>query len=325
MTRASLASSISLVSLVSLGSLLLLAACATDDPSSGLDDDVAATSDESFVLFDHLDLSDPADNLKALIKTRASLDPNEEAVFYFKGNIYPYVPQVNVRPRPNPPAIFEIEGVNVARAIPTATGYDLVSREVMVYKDPITKQILSCWQNPLNNKRVTVLDVANDPVNFNFPFPGTQWVPLPTLEYQGRVGISNDVILNQPNVLQPALYPDFSAGSLYQAMELFNYSTNRLELDATFIKSASSDVSWTRLGQNLPWMQMGPAPGNLVYKAYGFKVRNFDAVPALLRDYVRANYPTFEHAPAMFTAPSETSWTFFKKKFDAGQYPLTCP
>lgn len=314
MKAATLASAISAMAiLVSISA----SGCATEPVT--VEKDVSESQAELFQSpFEHLDLNDPADNLKALVKMRTSLDPNEEAVFYFVGNIYTMIPQV---PRAAP--LLKIEGVNVARTIKLADGYQQLSREVLVYRDPTTSQILSCWNNPLNGKRVTVLDVANDPVNFTFV--GSTWRVLPTLEYGGRVIIGNDVVLGFPNPLPPAVYPDFSAGFFYQTAELFNYSTNRLELDARFLDSTSAEVSWTRVGQFLPWMQMGAAPGFLMYQARGFKVRSFNAVPAELRDYVRANYPTFEHAPAAFTAPNESSWTYFKKKFDAGQYPLTCP
>jgi hypothetical protein len=299
---------------------ILVPACATEAPTPVEESDVAETRAEIFGSpFDHLDLDDPVDNLTALVKLRTSLDPDEEVYFYFVGNIYTMIPQV---PRAAP--LFRLEGVNVARTVRVDGGYQQLSREIMVYRDPITNEILRCWNNPLNGKRVTVLDVVNDPVNFTFL--QATWRVLPTLELGGRVIIGNDVVLGFPNPLPPAQYPDFSAGFFYQTAELFNYSTNRLELDARFLKGTlTGEVSWTRVGQFLPWMQMGAAPGMLMYQARGFKLSRFSSVPAELRNYVRANYPAFEHAPAAFSAPNESSWTYFKKKFDAGEYPLTCP
>jgi hypothetical protein len=112
---------------------------------------------------------------------------------------------------------------------------------------------------------------------------------------------------------------------VYQEAELFNYSTARWQLDARPVASASAEVSWTRVGQWLPWMQMGAAPGGIVYQARGFKARAFDALPAQLRAYVNANYPDFRHAPTMFTAPNESIWTYFKRLFDSGEYSPACP
>ena len=45
-------------------------------------------------------------------------------------------------------------------------GYKLVSREILLYKDPKTGEVLSKWENPWSGETVDVLHVANDPVNF---------------------------------------------------------------------------------------------------------------------------------------------------------------
>jgi hypothetical protein len=122
----------------------------------------------------------------------------------------------------------------------------------------------------------------------------------------------------------PAQYPDYSAGPLFQQSELLTYSTNRVELDTPLIRSVTAEVSWTRVGQWLPWMQMSSAPGQVLYRGRGTKLRNFDALPAMLKKYVDANFPEFRHAPTAFTAPNESAWTDFKKRVDSGEYLPTC-
>lgn len=59
---------------------------------------------------------------------------------------------------------------------------------------------------------------------------------------------------------------------------------------------------------------MGTRPGYLVYSGQGGKKSSFEALPQVLKDEV-AKRPEFRHAPIEFTAPNESSWTYFKKNF----------
>src|SRR5262245_25083628 len=101
--------------------LLIAAGVAAGCQEPAVDDGDLATKQAQIDLFDHLDLSNPADNLKALIKTRASLDPTRDVVWYFEGKVYSWVKETN--PFANPPArsnktLFCIRGYNIAKAVP---------------------------------------------------------------------------------------------------------------------------------------------------------------------------------------------------------------
>ena len=57
----------------------------------------------------------------------------------------------------------------------------------------------------------------------------------------------------------------------------------REDLEDTTIRSAPVNISWTRVGQYLPWMQMGDRPGKLVYHVRGYKVlKGLEALPPKL-------------------------------------------
>ncbi len=55
-----------------------------------------------------LDLSNPADNLDAFVKMRASLDTNEVTVYYWTGRIYSYIDGERGKP------LFDLEAMNIA-------------------------------------------------------------------------------------------------------------------------------------------------------------------------------------------------------------------
>jgi hypothetical protein len=72
-------------------------------------------------------------------------------------------------------------------------------------------------------------------------------------------------------------------------------------------------MTWTRIGQWLPWMEMGDKPGYLVYHARASKVKGgFAGLPQALKDYVLARHPVYAMAPGAYTEPNETSWTYYK-------------
>jgi len=58
------------------------------------------------------------------------------------------------------------------------TGYKLVSREILLYLDPQTGEVLETWQNPWSGETVRVLHVANDPVNSTSYVTGRDGRPI---------------------------------------------------------------------------------------------------------------------------------------------------
>ena len=60
------------------------------------------------------------------------------------------------------------------------TGFKLVTREILLYQDPKTGEVLEKWENPWTGEEVDVLHVANDPVNSGPFFPkGPNGEPFP--------------------------------------------------------------------------------------------------------------------------------------------------
>ncbi len=64
-----------------------------------------------------IDLSDPQQNMRAFLKTRASLDPADETVVWFGGDVWRQ-PGGVTRP------LFGFEGYNIGRVVQADGGYD---------------------------------------------------------------------------------------------------------------------------------------------------------------------------------------------------------
>lgn len=266
-----------------------------------------------------IDLSTPAGAIAANRKIQCSTVDGEPVVYHWSGRVFARSPGEPDR------HIFNVEGMNV-RQCGTVTdpvrgmGYRLVSRELMLYLDPRTNEVLRTWTNPETNQEVEVLHVANDPVNSRPTFErnadGSPFTFSGRVN-QGKVFLNFEVPLFYTNPLGGE-YQEF-AGNQYHAMEIFDFSMQEADLIDASRPRADPAIAWVRLSPWLPWMRMGGRPGGLVFNAVGQTMSNgIDGLPQVLRDEIAANYPDYATPPPVDDArPNETSWTYFRKHIDA--------
>lgn len=257
------------------------------------------------------DLDNPEDNLDAFIKTRASLD-GKDTVIWWSGEIHDFIPQKRSQKR------FRFEGFSIARAVKVEGGYHLITREMSVYQNPETGKILETWDNPFTEQTDKIIHVWNDPVNSELLLQGGRVrFPLAYTDLGDRLCWPIDVFLTYPNPLPHSKYPELTASELYQGAELFQFYVEQEDLLDRTSPSAAVQISWTRIGQWLPWMRMGKRPGHLVYHCAGYKLKNgVEDLPHELRKFVETRHPEYLNTPDKFTRPNETSWTYYRKQLD---------
>ncbi len=279
-----------------------------------------------------LNLREDEDNLTAWLKTRGSINLGEETVFYWSGYIYEIEEknpddyrQIGVPTFESP--ILKFEGFNVARFLKDQAGnHIMLSREASFYINPDTNKIIDCWLNTMLDtpKEVPVLHVWNDPVNF-----GTGYVDFLELD-KDKLSFYTDILVSYRSPLAAnENYLPYSASDVYQSSELFNFYVKRSDLENPMIASAPVEISWTRIGQYLPWMQMGQKNGKLLYAVRGYKLPNgWQDLPQKIKDRVtQENKLEFMNAPSEIPdgfVPNMTSWRYFKQQFDSGNYQITC-
>jgi hypothetical protein len=236
----------------------------------------------------------PAEILKALARTRAAID-GSEVTTYWTGDVFSWAPGEPYQ------RLFGFEGLNVARLVEADGGWDLLAREAAFYLDPQSREILETWQDQ------TVIHVWNDPANQRLrPFP------IPVTALGDQVCFSLQIPLSYPSPLPVSEYPRHSASDTYQALELFQFFA-----PATVLHTESASVpatfSWMRMSPWLPWMAQGQRPGGLAFHCRGQKLGSYVDVPERVRAYIAERHPEFAHAPAEWSEPNETSWTYFRK------------
>ena len=265
-----------------------------------------------------LDPSKPEDALEISKRTQCGEKDGQPAVYYWSGNVYSRVEGERDR------LLFRGEGMNIRQCVAVTDpqrgkGYRQVSREIMLYLDPATGQVLRQWKNPWTGETVDVMHIANDPVNGRPSFPtGADGKPY-TINVK-RMGPWVQMPLEVPLFYTNVLGGDYQeyVGNDYHAMEIFDFAARADELLDTSKPTAYPSVSWVRLSNWMPWMKMRSRQGIMIFNAMGTKLKSFDELPPVLKQEIAANYPAYTAPPPADDArPNETTWTVFKKAVDA--------
>ena len=269
-----------------------------------------------------LDVNDPDDSIRVMMKTRCSLNDGDTALYWWEGRMYSRVPGEKDR------HVFNVQGMNI-RHCETLTdpvrglGFAARSRELMFYLHPETNEVLRTWANPWTGEEVEVVHVANDP-------PGNYretWAR----DEQGNPGgaffyFFKDGLMMHGGGAARLFYHnplggDYQryVGGAYQAMEFGTSASPQHEiLDGGIAAAQDRVISWGRVSKWLPWMKMGDRVGVVVFHTAGIRLSGFEEMPAVMMDEINANYPQYlEPPPIRYEKGKETSWTEFKDYIDA--------
>lgn len=255
--------------------------------------------------------------------SKATCGTTEEGVTRYgmwEGRLYSRAPAEKDR------LIFSVIGINTRQCarVTDATrgpGFRSVSREIMVYLDPVTNEILDEWKNPWTGETVKVIHVANDPVNMRAPNHARRADGSPLRfslrRYDDTLVASSEVPLFYENPLE-GNYQEYVGGQ-YHAMEIFNtYYRTADFLDSRRKRIGESRISWQRISGWLPWMKMRDRPGLMVFNATGFSTFDEKRIPPKLRQILETRYPQYLTPPPLDDArPNETTWTVTRKAIDA--------
>lgn len=262
-----------------------------------------------------LDLDDPETNFMAMLKLRADLS-GRDCLFAFPGEVWAMIPQESNR------RLFRTFGIGASRIEEVDEGWRIYSREVLYYLDPDSGEILESWRNPwLGGREVEVFHIANDPVNGVFTRQGNPVLspPYPYVAYGDNVVFQWNFYIFKPAELTRSEYPLYSSGDIDQHAELWGIIGRRSELLDPAVTSASCVMSWVRIANWLPWMEMGNRPGILSFHSHSMKLMNgADDLPRYIRDYTERHYPKYLRAPREWQGPVMTSSAGeFRKRIDA--------
>ena len=262
-----------------------------------------------------IDLGTPEGANLAARKIQCSANDNVPTIYYFHGEAFSRVPGERDR------KLFDVEGYNVRQCVTVndpvrGAGWRIISRELLLYVDPTTGELLREWKNPWTGQTVKVLQTANDPVNQRPVFAkAADGTPA---KWPGT--ISGDTWWNTITV--PLFYINplggeyqKNVGGYYHATEMFNFFGKISELVDPKNVNPAIEVGWVRLADWLPWMEMSGRAGIIYIHAAGRKLESYEQLPTVMRKAIETEYPEYRNPPpGDDSRENETSWTYFKKK-----------
>ena len=263
-----------------------------------------------------LDPEDPSDALTINRKVMCSTVDGDARTFWWHGRAYSR--RMGERDR----LLFTVEGMNVRACTSVSDpergdGFKLVSRELLLYKDAQTGEVLATWDNPWTGQTVDVLHVANDPVNFTMYETGRDGRPISwdasTLD--DRWWQTNTVPLFYPNPLAGEYQKEI--GGTYHATEMFNFMGDIESVLDESTPDANVQVGWVRMSDWLPWMMMEGRDGIIYMHTAGRKLESWDDMSELMKAEIAEHYPDYVEPPPLDDPRrNETSWIYYKKVRD---------
>ena len=267
-----------------------------------------------------LNLADAEDALKATRKVQCSLQDGVPTVLSWSGKVYSHMQGVPDQHLFNTEA-FSIRNCKTYSDETRGYGFRIIAREIVLFLDPNTNEILRTWENPWTGEKLEVMHIANDPMSLPFPFYALS-KDGKAHEFEGTllgdmVSITSEKVLFYENPLGGP-YQDYVGGQ-YHAFELFQFFMPTEELlDASSDEVMTLSMSNARVGPWMPWMRMGGRPGELIFQGAGRKVQSFEDLSERLKSEVRTNYARFENPPALDDfRPMANSWVGFKNEMEA--------
>jgi hypothetical protein len=267
----------------------------------------------------YLDLSTGRGNQLAYARLQGDIDFGKQKYFWFKGYV------MGVRPMKKIDDLMGCQGFGAIRLVERPDGaIERLCREVILYTDIRSGEVIEEWDNPYTSETVKVVQVANDPFNYlieeHFPTPPEfgglnedkppEKIPfiLPWYQHGPWAEMEVHIHLLYPNALQPDKWPRESSGPMVQVSEFFAHHVSPEDLQNPDVTSLDYTGTWNRTTPWLPWMLMGQTPGHCSYACFFGKTENLEQVlTRSVLDHVEKNNPTYFDAPTEWSEPSLSS------------------
>jgi hypothetical protein len=290
-------------------------AAAIAAPMSPLAMASASAADAPSLRGPYIDLTTGKGNMLMRVRLGANLDESKTRWGGTTGIV------TGVRPDEKLRDLFGFEVLGVGRAAKQPDGsYRVYHREVILYTDLATGQVIDEYVNPFTDERVKVVHVVNDPWNEHFeefePLPPNygglnkveQGPRKPFLMNwsdagNGMIKAMRNVHLYYRSALQPDKWPRESAGPMSRVSECYTYYVNLADAQNPEKTTLHNHGTWSRTTPWLPWLLMGQAPGHVQYMSMSNSYPTVADIKKPVREYIE------KHFPHMLEAPPPESWS----------------
>lgn len=275
----------------------------------------------------YLDLRTGEGNQLGYARIQGDLDSSKQKYFWFKGYVS------GVRPGKKIEDLVGALGFGAIRLVRRPDGsIERLCREIILYTDLRTGDVIEEWDNPLTGERVRVVHVDNDPFNYLiepfFPLPpkfgglNTEEPPprvpfiLPWYQHGPWLDMEIHIHLAYPNALQPDKWPRESSGPIAQVSEYFAHHIRAEDMQNEKLTTVDYQGVWNRTTPWLPWMLMGQEPGLCQYNCFMGPTSDLEEIFSRnVLDYAEKHYAKYFSAPDSWTGePSLSSLEHYARQ-----------
>jgi hypothetical protein len=192
-----------------------------------------------------------------------------------------------------------------------------INRELGLFCDPQTQDILHTWQPHPDAPTVSVVHIANRIVQ-GAVRPRLTMIP----GGQDYLTSTVEIPLTYPHPLAAdPTFRDYCPGETFQGTEYFTSHIGRPGVTSFPPATWARDCPW------LPWMKLGYGhPARLRFETTTDRVESFDQLHPKLVQLIQEKVPLYEFTPDQSDEPNMTSTLYFKQHFAAylngEQFPL---
>ena len=255
-----------------------------------------------------VDLGNTANRLETLVRATGDTS-GRESVLWSHGSVFAWIPGQGGY------HLFDLDFVSVRRWERLENGWRRLSKEAGLYLDKASGAVLESWSNPFIERDVEVLHILNDPfVRDHVPADaGGTWA-VDYWERDGSVLLYRSVLISRQPDLSPEEYPLYAQADTYDFGEFYSNVLERSDVDNTALTSIPVMTANSRVGQWVPWMEMGQRQGWQINQLRGKKLARVEDLPRPTLDWLERNAPDMLSAPTQVTGENVNSWKTFKEK-----------
>lgn len=295
------------------------------------------TDDPATIKGPFLDLNSPEGNRDAWARLLGNTDMKSTKYGWAQGIVQGVMPGEAVRD------ICGFTMLSCAKLLPLEGepgSYRKVLREIGLYTDLASGEIIEEMINPYLNERVKVVPITNDPFNHTItpyrPAPPSYGglnraapKPEPLMMNWTRRGptlnLFSHINLFYPSALQPSKWPRENGNPFNQVTETFLYQINWADMQNRKKTSVEYVGTWSRTTPWLPWWLMGPTPGHAVYNTFMGAYDDINRIDRKTLDYVEKNFPIYMKAPDKWEEPSLSSLEWYARTQTPAAVPAGQP
>lgn len=263
------------------------------------------------------ELSDPARLLEAFIKVEGDTSGAEQFTHTY-ANVYTLFDDRQDR------HLFDRERLIARRYQPIDGGWMRLHREVALYRDPLTKDLITEFYNPYLERSVPIIDIHRD---FHRPYlvrdVGSS-LEIGVMPADDDLFFFRRFFVSRRAEIQPSDYPLHGSDERYELSENHSYIAKTRDVLNSLFPSVPSRGATTSISNWLPWMEMGTAPGKLIHQIRFAKLKSLDDLPN--KDFletVARKYPDHLSAPTTYREEDtrNTGMGWYKEQIDKTLFP----